>query len=774
MTAAHPVPTPRATPPLRAGRGGPVGAPPRRRVRAAETTGGAVGPGAPHPASPRFGEGTRWSSPRPARAVRRILWAAAFLLTSPAAAQVPPAPADTLAAPDAIDARFEALVEDGVEGDPTALLERLASLRADPLDVNAATAEELAQVPALGPLGGAAVVREREAGGPFASLGDLRRVRGLSDGDVRDAAPYLTVGAGRPARFPAPPTVADLRSDLRVAAVQRVQRRLDLAAGYLGPDSARAYPGGPARLYTRLSATVRRQLSVNLTLEKDPGETFEGGVDYVSGHAALLDAGRVDALVVGDFVAEFGQGVVLWRASGFGKGPDAVGGPIRSGRGLRPYGSVDETNFLRGVGLTVAAAPGLYVSAFASRRDLDASVLAPDTLDGRGADGLGVVTSLSADGLHRTDRERARAGALGETLVGGGAEVRVSSAALVGRAGVVGTRSTFDAPLARGDRPDQLFDFEGTEATTLSAYADASGRAGRAFGEVARGPGGALGGVAGLLADLGGADLLVVGRHYAPGFTALHGYPFGERNGAGQNETGLYAGLRLRPAPAWTVDAYVDQYRFPFLRFNVPRPSRGHEALVRVEHRPRRYLRASLQARTETREVGLDVPNAVAGSVVGALGERTRQSVRFQGEWDASRRLRLRARVEGSRAVAPGGGPQAGGAVQLGSLVYQDVRWQATPWLRADARLALFETDGFDARIYVFENDLTGVFSVPALAGRGARAYVLLSAEPVPALVVQAKLAATWLRDVRRIGSGADAVEGNRVRDLGLQVRYRF
>ena len=720
--------------------------------------------------------------------VAAALWIA---LAASAAAQVRPAAPDTVAAPDLDDARFEAVVEDGVEGDPTDLLERLAALREDPLDVNTATPGELADVPALGAVGAAAVVREREAGGPFASLADLARVEDLAEADRLDALPYLTVRAARPARFPAPPTLSDLRSDVRVTGTQRVQRRLDLAAGYLGPDSSRAYLGGPARVYTRLQATVRRQLSVNVTLEKDPGEPFAGGLgyDYASGHAAVLDAGRIDALVVGDFVAEFGQGVALWRASGFGKGPDAVGGPVRSGRGFRPYGSVDESNFFRGAALTVAATPALYVSAFASRRRLDASVFVPDTLGGLdpggfGPDGFGVVTSRAADGLHRTERERARAGALGETLVGGGAEVRTESAALVGRAGVVGTRSTFDTPVARGGRPDQRFAFEGTDATTLSAYADASGRAGRVFGEVAVADG-ALGGVGGLLARLGTADVLVVGRHYDPGFTTLHGYPFGERNGVGQNETGLYAGVRVRPAPAWTVDAYLDQYRFPFLRFTVPRPSRGAEALVRVEHRPRRYLRASLQARTETREVGVDVANGAvvvpeggAAPTVGGLGPRTRQSVRLQGEWDASRRLRLRARVEGSRAVdAPrplADGVQEGGEVQLGSLVYGDVRWRATRWLRADARLALFETDGFDARIYVFENDLTGVFSVPALSGRGARAYVLLSAEPAAGIVVQAKLAATWLRDVRRIGSGADRIEGDRVRDLGLQVRVRL
>ena len=741
----------------------------------------------PRPAPPRPSQGgVAPPGPRALfragwRGVRTWRWLAAVALwtalAASAAAQVRPAPPDTVAVPDLDGARFEAVVEDGVEGDPTDLLERLASLREDPLDVNAATSSELAEVPALGPVGAAAVVREREARGPFASLADLARVDDLAEADRLDALPYLTVRAARAARFPAPPALGDLRSDLRVTGTQRVQRRLDLAEGFLGPDSARAYPGGPARVYTRLQATVRRQLSVNVTLEKDPGEPFGGGLgyDYASGHLALLDAGRIDALVVGDYTAEFGQGVALWRASGFGKGPDAVGGPVRSGRGFRPYGSVDESNFFRGAALTVAATPHVYVSAFASRRRLDASVAEPDTLDGFGPGVLGVVTSRAADGLHRTDRERARAGALGETLVGGGAEARVSSAALVGRAGVVGTRSTFDTPVARGPRPDQRFAFEGTDAATVSAYADASGRAGRAFGEVARGPGGALGGVAGVLGHVGAADVLVVGRRYDPAFTALHGYPFGERNGVGQNETGLYAGVRVRPAPTWTVDAYLDQYRFPFLRFTVPRPSQGVEALVRVEHRPRRYLRASVQARTETREVGVDVvngavavPDGADAPTVGGLAPRTRQSVRLQGEWDASRRLRLRSRVEGSRAADPGG------AVELGSLVYGDVRWRPLPWLRADARLALFETDGFDARIYVFETDLTGVFSVPALAGRGARAYVLLSAEPAAGVTLQAKLAATWLRDVRRIGSGADRIEGDRVRDVGLQVRVRL
>ena len=719
-----------------------------------------------------------------------------LVLLAPLAASAQETPADTVAVPEVED-EFEALAEDDLAADPTILLELLESLQDNPLDVNTASATELAQIPSLDAGLAAAIVRYRLTNGPFTSLPGLLSVDDLTEEAYLLARPYLTIGrpvapiADAGPRFPTAPSFGAVVDGLRYTGTQRLQRRLDLGAGYEGPDSTRTYPGSPERIYTRLQATYRRQVSLNVTLEKDPGEAFRFddatntyGYDYQSAHFAVLDAGRIDALVVGDYSAEFGQGVALWRASGFGKGPDAVGGPVRSGRGIRPYGSVDENNFFRGAALSVAVVPNVYVSAFASRRSLDASVFVPDSSDLADpdlpdaiAEGT-VVTSLGADGLHRTDREIARKDALDETLVGGGVEVRRSTRDVEGRLGVVATRSTFGTVLAAGTRPDERFDFEGDEATVVSVYADAKARAGQAFAEAARGAGGGFGGVAGVRADLGGgADLLVVGRHYDPDFTSFHGYPFGERNGAGRNETGVYVGARVRPSRTWTVNAYLDQYRFPFLRFNEPRPTRGHEALAHVEHRPRRYLRVYAQARTETRETGLDVPGAVPGSLVGGLAEETRQTLRLQGEWDATRALRFRARVEGSRYVPPRGAgalvPEAA-PTQTGSLVYQDVRWQALRWLRADARLTLFNTDGYASRLYAYENDLTGVFAIPALAGRGVRAYVLLTAKPTEAVTAQLKLATTFLRGVRSVGSGANEVDGSAVRDLGVQVRVRI
>ena len=464
---------------------------------------------------------------------------------------------DTLVVPGDPSGNLESLLEDDLTGDPTELIELLAELAENPLDVNTATAAELAQIPAFDPLTASAVVRFREANGLFRSLPEVQLVEGVTAEIYFDARPYLSIGPrletnnAQTQRFPAAPALRTVLSGLSYRTTQRIQRRLDTQAGYEGPDSTRAFAGSPERIYTRLQATYRRQVSVNLTLEKDPGEAFrfDGdsntyGYDYLSGHAAILDAGRIDALIVGDFAAEFGQGLALWRASGFGKGPDAVGGPIRTGRGLRPYGSVEENRFFRGAALSVAATPNVFVSGFASRRQLDANVFVPDTLDiadpdipSTALDGA-TVTSFGADGLHRTETELSRKDALGETVFGGGAEVRIANGTVEGRAGVVGYSASFDAPIGEGARPDQRFNFSGDQATIVSAYADFKTRAGQAFGEAVRGAGGRFGGLAGIQADLGNsADLLLIGRHYDAGFTSLHGYPFGERNGVGQNET---------------------------------------------------------------------------------------------------------------------------------------------------------------------------------------------------------------------------------------------
>lgn len=66
------------------------------------------------------------------------------------------------------------------------------------LDLNTATAEELAKLPGVGPVIAARIVRHRENSGRFRSVDELLVVRGISRKKLAELKPYLKVEPGKP------------------------------------------------------------------------------------------------------------------------------------------------------------------------------------------------------------------------------------------------------------------------------------------------------------------------------------------------------------------------------------------------------------------------------------------------------------------------------------------------------------------------------------------------------------------------------------------------
>ena len=60
-----------------------------------------------------------------------------------------------------------------------------------PLDLNAATAASLQALPGIGPARAEAIVAERAAGGPFESIDELTRVKGIGPKTVEELRPFL-------------------------------------------------------------------------------------------------------------------------------------------------------------------------------------------------------------------------------------------------------------------------------------------------------------------------------------------------------------------------------------------------------------------------------------------------------------------------------------------------------------------------------------------------------------------------------------------------------
>jgi hypothetical protein len=86
----------------------------------------------------------------------------------------------------------------------------------------------------------------------------------------------------------------------------------------------------------------------------------------------------------------------------------------------------------------------------------------------------------------------------------------------------------------------------------------------------------------------------------------------------------------------------------------------------------------------------------------------------------------------------------------------------------------MFETEGYDSRVYQFENDLLYVLSNTMLFDQGQRMYILFNYEPTNWLELWMKLSTTIYEDRRTISSGLNEIQGDRRSDFGIQARVRF
>lgn len=672
--------------------------------------------------------------------------------------QRPPASADTTD----LTPRLEPILDSfsSTEGRAERIAERFAQLKNNPLDLNQASSADLALLPGLSSQTAQRIVHHRSEQGPFQSVRSLRDVDGVTEETVRAVRAFVTVDtAPESAVFP---SVNTILSDLDIRWIQSYTRRLELGRGYQNGQ----FLGPPGRLTSRFRVEHKRRLQVALTLDKDPGEplrwsptTNTYGFDHVAGSLALRDLGPVETFVLGDFSAQFGQGVALWQGIRFGKGRDPVSPILQTGQGVRPYQSASESNFFRGAATTVALPANLSLTAFASRRARDASLDSSLARTGPGDTPLPTRT-VSTGGLHRTAAELARKGTFGETTIGGAIEYRSPSLHL----GTTGYHAQFNRPLRPDNKPYRRFRVSGRNTSTVSTYGTAYLGDYTLFSEVARTANGAYGGLLGGAVNLGSRGrAIVAGRRYPPRLAPFHGNAFGN-SGRPQNEIGVYTGLRLRLSPNWAVATYVDQYRAPWLRFSVPRPSTGWEARAVVEYEPRPWLSTYLQVRLQEEDASTEHKGAEARELDGLQRER-RRSIRWEMEYQFSNVFSLQTRTEVSRHSTRA-------STENGFFLAQDVRWRPHPSLQLDARIALFDTDGFDARIYAYEHDLLYSFSVPVFFDRGRRSYILAQYEPFSALTLEAKFGITRYDNRDTIGSGLNEIEGPVRRDLRLQVRW--
>ncbi len=634
------------------------------------------------------------------------------------------------------------------ETDLVQLAEQLELLKENPVQVNFEEQEGLEKLPYLNIFQIHNLLEYRQQTGFIYTPYELIAVKGFDRETIEKILPFLdfTTQQNTPS--------LKIRNIALYSNHNLIYRSLIPFQKREGFNNPSGYKGSAQSHYLRLRSTYRDILSFNMTAQQDAGEPFGGntGVDFLSGHIALQNYGKLKRLILGDFQAEFGQGLALWSGLTFGKSAEPVE-IKRYARGFRPFSGAEENRFFRGAAATYRLWNGLDVSAFYSSNRIDANLSSLDTLTQSA-----LISSLQTTGLHRTENEIADKNA--NTLQTSGANINYRGNQFSVGSTVV--HYQLKLPLEKSNRLYQQFRLSGPDLTQYSLDFNYLFRDINLFGEIAASDNGGRAGTIGVQSHPADAlYLTALYRHFEKSYQFLYNAPFAESGNYGEH--GTYLGFQWLMSRVFQLRSYLDIYRFEWLRFRTDAPSRGRDILAQLDASLSRRFSIYLRLKNELQEV-----NDPENTRTPRLTEQIRNSIRLHSSYQVFYNLKMASRLELSYY-------DIGTEHEKGSVIFQDIQYQfrRVP-LALSLRYALIDTRSFNTRIYAYENDLTYAFSIPPYFGQSNRFYLLADWDIRSNLTLQIKYSITRFSDRDEISSGLNRIEGNVQSGLGIQLIWKL
>lgn len=652
--------------------------------------------------------------------------------------------------------------------DLTTVIEQLNYYFDHPINLNATNGEELEELNMLTGVQINDLLLHRKAFGKFISIYELQSLSYWDLQTIELVLPFVRVDD----------RLDQLHITWKEALEQgkfeqfvRYQPMIEPKAGYakvsdsVQQASNNYYYGNGDRYYARFRYTYKTNISVGITAEKDAGEEFfkgsqKQGFDFYSAHAFFKGGKYIKSFALGDYQVQIGQGLNLWSSYAFGKTADLTT-MKRTAVPIRAYTSVDESRFLRG-----AAADFGYrnwsLLIFASQKKLDGNASLDSTFDD-----LEFVSTIDLTGLHRTTGEISKKNGLTERILG--THVRYHFGAFQWGAAYV-----YQAYDKSYNKPIQLynqFDFRGTSQQSLSSDYSYVFRNIHVFGEVSKvlrtdldvNKGWATMHAAMLSLDPR-FSMGILYRNYQKEYQTFYNAGFSEGSNT-QNEEGTYAAIKWKLSSSWSVNGYVDVFRFPWLKYGVDAPSNGSEILIQPVFKPSKTFELYGRFRQQIRQKN----SRDTDGTVTELEDVVQRNYRLNMSCVLSEFITLKSRLEFVSIHRPSNQPEKG------MLFSQDLIFKpkSAPF-DLSLRFALFDTDSYDTRIYTFESNALYAFAVPAYYYQGSRAYVLLRYSFLRSCDLWVKYGVFLYENRSSISSGAEKIVGNRKSDLLVQLRISF
>ncbi len=644
-----------------------------------------------------------------------------------------------------------------LETEDDSYLQQMVVYINNPVNLNETDAETLNQMRVLTPIQIQNFISYRSLVGKLIDIYELQAVPGWDVATLQKIRPYICVSSSVS-------VTGNLRSRLRNgdhSILFRASQLLERSKGYL-PDSAGAtnlYLGSPQKYLFRYRYAYKNLLQYGIVGEKDAGEQFfkgkqRQGFDFYSAHVFVRNLGIIRSFAMGDFTVNLGQGLIQWQSLAFKKSADVIH-IKREAAVLRPYNSAGEINFHRGIGITLEK-NNWQLTVFGSYKKIDANLV---TDSSQLQDDF--ISSLQTSGYHRTKNEVADKGVQRQLAFGGNLSYKLKHL----RFGINAVQYQFKLPLIKSGEAYNKYALTGDRFGNFSFDYSYTFRNAHIFGEAAFTSKFDKAFVNGLMVSASAkVDISLLYRNISKSYQSLYTSAFTE-SAYPTNETGIYLGVSLRPADHWRIDAYADLYKFPWLRYRVDASSTGADYLLQINFKPNKKLELYTRYHAESKAINLNLSQLALSPVI----QQPRKNWRTQVSYKANEAITIRNRIE--LVWFDKKGPAAEqGFLSFFDLVYKPM---LNP-LSGSLRLQYFETNGYNSRIYAYENDVLYNFSIPVFYDKGFRYYLNLNYDIKKDLAVWIRWSQTIYRDKHLIGSGIDEIKDNAKTEVKVQAIYKF
>jgi hypothetical protein len=644
-----------------------------------------------------------------------------------------------------------------LETEDDSYLQQMIQYIKNPVNLNTADAAELNLLRVLTPIQVQNFILYRNLVGKLADLYELQAVPGWDIRTIQKIRPYISVSL----QVSIANTFGNRMRGGDHSILIRASQVPERSKGYLIDSSTATnfYPGSPQKLLFRYKYVYKNLFQYGIVGEKDAGEQFfkgkqKLGFDFYSAHIFVRKMGIIKSLAIGDFTVNLGQGLTQWQSLAFKKSVDVVN-IKREADVLRPYNSAGEINFHRGIGITLARQRWQF-TLFVSFKNIDANFVA-DTSQNQND----FVSSLQTSGYHRTKSESADKGIQRQLAFGGTFSYQYKRLHL----GINGIHYQFKLPLIKSAEPYNKYALSGNSFGNYSFDYSYTFRNLHFFGEAAISSGFDKAFINGLILSASSRiDMSLLYRNISKSYQALYTSAFTESTYP-NNEKGLYAGISVRPNNFWRIDAYADLYKFPWLRFRVDAPSTGADYLIQLDYKPNKILEIYTRYHAESKAINVNPDQLTLSPVI----QQPKKNWRTQVSYKVNASITLRNRIELVWF------DKKGVSAEQGFLSYFDFIYK--PLLKpysGSLRLQYFETDGYNSRLYAYENDVLYSFSIPVFYDKGYRYYININYDINKKLSLWVKWGQTIYSNKTRIGSGLDEIPGNTKSEIKLQAMYRL